>query len=132
MRAVEYIPLAITAALERLAPVKIQGVRFGGVQDAAPPSVVWHEDGEETLTGIDLDVMNQNGSVYIEIECRSATHKGASNMADSVLQQMNQDKALTHLLARYDEPDDSSQKTGEYYAHIVSVGLKNRGLRVRG
>ena len=96
-----------------------------GVSDYGPitPSVLWQmqvTDRDSVLDGV-LDAP----STFFEIECRSANPGEAHKMAKDILNRIENDGRLSHVLADYDEPDDRSQQRSEYFSHILEVGLSN-------
>ncbi len=138
MNAIEYLPMAIKAAVGERVRDKVFAGRFPNEEAAKGPSVVWREEYEQNIGTIDLDVLNASGSVFFEIECHSsnpkdqaAAHMGACAIANDILRQLQRDGAVTHVLSRYDEAPDRGQQEGQYFSHVIAVGLRNRGLTVR-
>ena len=94
----------------------LQASRSGGVEK---PSVLWRfedDDHETTIDGVSDPILQ-----YFNIECRAGTAEGAGNIAEAILLAI--DERLVEKLADYDEEDNRDQQRGDYYAHILEVGL---------
>ena len=111
-------------------------------------AVVWRQDITESRY---LQDATMNGPldaavVFFEIECRSpenyqsldlladpsdpdkeTTIVGSRVIADCILDQFNGDERIAYELGRFDELDDASQRRGDYFSHVLVVGLNNEG-----
>ena len=86
------------------------------------PSIIWRMDGQRNESG--LDGATPPHMRFYEIECRarrSASRRAALWRGWSWIGLRGPHLGLE--LAAYDEPDDPSQKRGDYYSHILEVGL---------
>ena len=86
------------------------------------PSIVWRQEGVNGA-GVGIDGTSDPAVKLFEIEARSETADGANMMSETVLNYLR--PRLTHIIADYDEPDDTSQEVGVYFSHILMVGVSN-------
>ena len=138
MRAIQYLPLAITEATrstDHPNGLPVQPVRFARGSEIDPtvlasgPAVLFRVESNQYVETMDADRLNMGGTVFFEIECRAPTCPGAIQIAEDITEQLQKDDALSVLLSSYDEPDDASQERGNYFSHIVAVGLPGGGLQ---
>ena len=115
---VDQIKVATGLLAQDVEPIRAsrQSTDVGGVR---LPSVIWRLDGDQRVDS--SDGPSYPHIKFFEVECRSKTCDGAQAMAQDILDAIF--PRLSHVLADYDEPDDPSQKRGEYYSHILEVGL---------
>ena len=83
------------------------------------PAVIWRQDGSSESEG--LDGMSDPFVRYFEIESRSETADGAQNISQAIVEEL--EKRVVAVVSDFDEVDDYSQKRGDYFAHIVEVGV---------
>ena len=69
-----------------------------------------------------MDGPDNGTATFFEIECRATSCKAATNLGDDIISALT-GRRLTHILSRYDEPDDIDQQRGEYFSHIMNVGI---------
>ena len=93
-----------------------QGLEAGGVK---LPAIIWRLSGDQHETSMDGPAFPH--ARFFEIECRAIDCPSAQNLAKTVLDNLS--PRLEWTLADHDEPDDPSQQKGEYYSHILEVGL---------
>ena len=58
----------------------------------------------------------------------TAAYTAAQNLAEDILERLNRDDAITHILAQYDEPPDPSQYRQRAVSHVLAIGLRGSGL----
>ena len=93
-----------------------QGDKGGGVQ---LPSIIWRyedDDHETTIDGTSDPILR-----YFNISCRADTAQAAFVLANDVLERI--ESRLVEKLADYDEEDYRDQQRGQYFAHILEVGI---------
>ena len=119
MTAQEFLVGVLEGVLDgdSVSPVRArQGLEAGGVK---LPAIIWRLDGDQHEDSVDGPAFPHTR--FFEIECRAIDCPSSQNIANAVLEQLQ--PRLVVLVADYDEPDDPSQQKGEYYSHILEVGL---------
>lgn len=134
MKAVDYLPLAIIMAENRIAgtePWIVRNTRYDeresvndSVEESSSPTVFWRMS-EQVSNDPTVDGPHEVLAQWFIIECRSHTHKGADNMVQDILNQIG--GVMMDILDRYDVPDNPSQKKGQYRAQVVEVSLPAYG-----
>ena len=93
-----------------------QGTEKGGVK---LPSVVWRLDGDQHEDS--TDGPSDPHIRFFYIECRAIDCPSAQNLSKRIKDDL--EPRLSIVVNDFDEPDDPSQKRGEYFSHILEVGL---------
>lgn len=154
LRATEYIPKAIRAALPSVDYVARSNFGHGVIvhgeggqrqlrrgskahTDENEASVLWRVAGNNRTETIDHDSLNLSGNVVVEIDCRSPDKaprnreegSGAQNMAERILERFQRDDAVVEHVAQYDDVVLTGQGVrGDFVAHTLVVALRGSGL----
>ena len=121
MTSEEFLVAVLEAIAGNPAVYSIRAPQTSEASGVKTPSVIWRMDGQRNESG--LDGPADPHMRFYEIECRARRSASrARALAKKVLDGLRGPR-LGLVLAAYDEPDDPSQKRGDYYSHILEVGL---------
>ena len=120
MTSEEFLVAALDAIAGNPAMSSIRAPQTAEAGGVKTPSIVWRMDGQRNESGLDGPAYPHMR--FYEIECRGNSGSAARALAKLVLEGL-QGPHLGLVLAAYDEPDDPSQQKGNYFSHILEVGL---------
>ena len=120
MTSEEFLVAVLDAVPGNRAVYSIRAPQTSEKSGVKTPSIIWRMDGQRNESG--LDGPSYPHMKFYEIECRGNSASAARRLAGLVLYGLR-GPLLGLELAAYDEPDDPSQKRGDYYSHILEVGL---------
>ncbi len=115
MRAEAYLPAAIQTATG-LQPHRS---RFPNPREAAGPAIKWRRLGDQR--GQVIDGPMEPDVLFFEIECRAESPPAARDLGQQILGRVA--PHMTHLVTRYDSPDDRSKQLSRTFAHVLVIGL---------
>ena len=138
MRASDYLPLAICVApIVGTTPIGCFRNRISDKADLDKlPLVLWRvHDPEDSgrpdevgqpRTRVRSNLLDGPTSAmyrFFEIECRTEKDGAyAERLAEDIVLYLRGHAVLTHILLEQDEPDDTSQKKGDYFSYLVVLG----------
>ena len=120
MTSEEFLAAVLGAVEGNPAVYSVRAPQTSEASGVKTPSIVWRIDGQRTESG--LDGPAHPHMRFYEIECRGSSGSAARALAKRVLDGLR-GPHLGLVLAAFDEPDDPSQKKGDYFSHILEVGL---------
>ena len=120
MTSEEFLVATIDEVTGNPAVSSIRAKQTSEASGVKTPSIIWRMDGQRNESGLDGSALPHMR--FYEIECRGSSGSAARALAGLVLDGLR-GPHLGLELAAYDEPDDPSQQKGNYFSHILEVGL---------